>query len=188
MVDLFSKYSMMEMGRWYPLSIWEMYHIIFQKHKDYAYIIRRYKDIAYFINNHFLIQHWNLSQRMSQIIETIAKAKAMNQDVTMTQIRFPYYWTFSKQSTNGWGILLTKGQQCGCLNLFLPAWRLCWTKQCSGQGADSIYRYHFTSIGNLIVEIRRSYDRLISTMGFPILVRWHLCIESGLHEVHVTSL
>ena len=29
------------------------------------------------------------------------------------------------------------------------------------------------------MEIRRSYDRLISTMGFPILVRWHLCIESG---------
>ena len=58
-------------------------------------------------------------------------------------------------------------------------------------------------MGNPIVEIRRSYDRLISTMGFPILnwiglhlfnddtrpsghisrpkflVRWHLYIESG---------
>ena len=29
------------------------------------------------------------------------------------------------------------------------------------------------------MEIRRSYDRLISTMGFPILVRWHLYIKSG---------
>ena len=29
------------------------------------------------------------------------------------------------------------------------------------------------------MEIRRSYDRLISTMGFPILVRWHLYIESA---------
>ena len=29
------------------------------------------------------------------------------------------------------------------------------------------------------MEIRRSYDRLISTMGFPILVWWHLYIESG---------
>ena len=29
------------------------------------------------------------------------------------------------------------------------------------------------------MEIRRSYDRLISTMGFPILVRRHLYIESG---------
>ena len=29
------------------------------------------------------------------------------------------------------------------------------------------------------MEIRRSYDRLISTMGFPILVRHHLYIESG---------
>ena len=37
----------------------------------------------------------------------------------------------------------------------------------------------FTSIVNPIVKIRRSYDRLISTMGFPILVRWHLYIQSG---------
>ena len=29
------------------------------------------------------------------------------------------------------------------------------------------------------MEIRRSYDRLISTMGFPILVTLHLYIESG---------
>ena len=29
------------------------------------------------------------------------------------------------------------------------------------------------------MEIRRSYDRLIATMGFPILIRWHLYIESG---------
>ena len=29
------------------------------------------------------------------------------------------------------------------------------------------------------MEIRRSYDRLISTMGFPIPVRQHLYIESG---------
>ena len=29
------------------------------------------------------------------------------------------------------------------------------------------------------MEIRQSYDRLISTMGFPILVRWHLYIESA---------
>ena len=52
------------------------------------------------------------------------------------------------------------------------------TSSCS-QGADSIKRYHLTSIWNPIVEIRRSYDRLISTMGFPILVRWHFYIESG---------
>ena len=46
-------------------------------------------------------------------------------------------------------------------------------------GCDSIKRCHLTSIGLPIVEIRRSYDCLISTMGFPILVRWHLYIESG---------
>ena len=32
-------------------------------------------------------------------------------------------------------------------------------------GPDSIQTWHFTSIGNPIVEIRRSYDRLISTSG-----------------------
>ena len=36
-----------------------------------------------------------------------------------------------------------------------------------------------TSIGNPIVEIRWSYGCLISKMGFLILVRWHLYIESG---------
>ena len=29
------------------------------------------------------------------------------------------------------------------------------------------------------MEIRRFYDSLISTMGFPMLVRWHLYIESA---------
>ena len=40
-------------------------------------------------------------------------------------------------------------------------------------------KMRLTSIGNPIVDIRRSYDRLISTMGFPILVRRYLYIESG---------
>ena len=44
--------------------------------------------------------------------------------------------------------------------------------------ACSVQRWHLTSIGNPIVEIRRSYDRLISTMGFSTLIR-HFCIESG---------
>ena len=46
-------------------------------------------------------------------------------------------------------------------------------------GPESIKRCHLTSKGNPIVEIRRSYDRLISTMGFPIPVRRHLYIEWG---------
>ena len=36
----------------------------------------------------------------------------------------------------------------------------------------SSYQYR-----NPIVEIRWSYDHLISKMGFPILVRWHLYVE-----------
>ena len=54
-----------------------------------------------------------------------------------------------------------------------------WRPPLRLQGPDSIKRYHLTKIGNPIVDIRRSYDRLISTMGFPILVRWCLYIESG---------
>ena len=36
-----------------------------------------------------------------------------------------------------------------------------------------------TSRGNPIVQIRRSYDRLISTLGFPLLERWHIYINSA---------
>ena len=43
-------------------------------------------------------------------------------------------------------------------------------------------RCNLTSKGKPIVEIRWSYDRLISTMGFPIPVRWHIYIESGLRS------
>ena len=46
-------------------------------------------------------------------------------------------------------------------------------------GVGSIQRCYLTSIGNPIVEIRQSYDRLISTMGFPTLIRWHIYIEPG---------
>ena len=45
-------------------------------------------------------------------------------------------------------------------------------------GADSISKFHITGIGNPIWEIRRSYDRLISTLGFSLLVRWHIYIEA----------
>ena len=47
------------------------------------------------------------------------------------------------------------------------------------QGVDPIWRCHLTSIENTIVEIRQLCDRLISTMVFPIQVKWHLYIESG---------
>ena len=52
------------------------------------------------------------------------------------------------------------------------AWQ-CWNRVL---GPDSIKRYHLANIGNPIVKIKRSYDRLTSTMGFPILVRWRLYI------------
>ena len=45
------------------------------------------------------------------------------------------------------------------------------------QGADSIWMWYLTGIGNPIVEIKQSH---MSTVGFPMLVRWHLYNESGL--------
>ena len=47
------------------------------------------------------------------------------------------------------------------------------------QGSESIWRCHLASVGNPIVEIKWSYDHLISTMELPILVRQHIYIESG---------
>ena len=74
------------------------------------------------------------------------------------------------------------------LNVFITtglytAYNILWFAACCVAiqseylGPDSIERCHLTSIWNPIVEIRWSYDRLIPTMGFPILVRWHLYIE-----------
>ena len=53
-------------------------------------------------------------------------------------------------------------------------------------GADSIKRRHLNSIGNPFVEMRRSDDRLFSTIGLPILVRGHLYIEWGPRCIHHT--
>ena len=38
---------------------------------------------------------------------------------------------------------------------------------------------HLTDMGNFTVEIRWSYDSLISTMGFTILASWHIHIKQG---------
>ena len=45
-------------------------------------------------------------------------------------------------------------------------------------GPDSIQTCTLTCIRNLIEEIRRTYDRLISTMEFSILLKCHLHVES----------
>ena len=77
------------------------------------------------------------------------------------------------------GILFTVVQIAYTMKFPITARNLCRNYILTILGPDSIKRCHLTSIGNLIVEIRRSYDRLISTMGFPIPVRRHLYIESG---------
>ena len=40
--------------------------------------------------------------------------------------------------------------------------------------------WDLTGSRNLDGEVRRSYDHLISSVGFPLLVGWHLCTEAGL--------
>ena len=47
------------------------------------------------------------------------------------------------------------------------------------QGPDSTQRWCLTSKGNTGVEIRWSFDHLISTRVFPKPVRRHLCIVLG---------
>ena len=54
-----------------------------------------------------------------------------------------------------------------------------WQESTSNQGANLIQRCFLSTIENPIVEIRRSCNHLVSIMGFPLLVRWHLFIESG---------
>ena len=68
-----------------------------------------------------------------------------------------------------------------CVKYSYSTWKICqiiWLMIYRNQGPDSIYGCHLTIIGNSIVEIRRSWFSLISTMGFPILVRRHLYIDS----------
>ena len=50
------------------------------------------------------------------------------------------------------------------------------------QGPIAIWTCLLTSKRNPIVEIRRSYDCLISTIWFPLLVRWHLSIDGLVQE------
>ena len=71
----------------------------------------------------------------------------------------------------------------GTLRLLkLSSWKtmvyLCYGMAADDLGPMSEWRCCLTSWGNPIVEIRWSHNCLISTMGFPMRVRWHLDIES----------
>ena len=47
------------------------------------------------------------------------------------------------------------------------------------ENPDLVWICRLFSVSNPLVQIRLSSSHLISTMGFPILVRWHLYIASG---------
>ena len=57
--------------------------------------------------------------------------------------------------------------------------------QCTG--ADFILKYCLTNTGIPIMEIRGTYDCLISTKGFPMLIRWHLYIQSEVPCLSMSS-
>ena len=67
----------------------------------------------------------------------------------------------------------------------LPSYRKILTYK--PQRVDSVYRCHHTSMGNHIVEIRLSYDRLISTMRFfytSTMASQHF-IRAQLHDFRI---
>ena len=83
--------------------------------------------------------------------------------------------------SNWWHLEARKTLTSGSSPKYCPDIRL--TSQCfisqDNQGPDSISRWHLTSIGIAIADIKRSQDSFISSMEFPLLIRRHLCIESG---------
>ena len=73
-----------------------------------------------------------------------------------------------------------------CFTVFLHSQKPCCARQC--QWTWPMEGPWFTSVANPIVKIRRSYDRLVSTMGFSEVARRHLCMESALMQYCVSVL
>ena len=88
---------------------------------------------------------------------------------TAPQKTLPVITQYSKQHLESWKDNIFKLQQALHTLSF----------QVSYQNLDSIWRCGLTRKGNPTVEIRPSWDHLISKIGFPRLVRWHLYIESA---------
>ena len=81
-------------------------------------------------------------------------------------------------------------QNTGCYHLNLrPGSRLNINIVFSGIGIPMSPQYKFVSsgIGIPMLKIRRSQDRLIFNIGIPILVRWHLYIETASSFFHEWS-
>ena len=121
--------------------------------------------------NHYLNQCWRhmASQGLNALI-LCCEFDSLHDDFTSSFLKCPHHST-------------RRAHLLGLLAL-LVMW--CWRKLSNIEYVRffirALIRYKdaiFTSIWNPIVEIRRSSDRLISTMGFPILVRWNLHIESA---------
>ena len=95
-------------------------------------------------------------------------------------VRFPYFHVSNSAlfSTQYFSTLILYRRSLGTFYHFYIIY-YCHFYDTIWPGSWFNIKCHLTSVGNPIVEIRRSSDRLIFTMGFPILVRRHLYIESG---------
>ena len=141
---------------------------------------------------------WYLSELQWKIVTTYYHIDSLvNRSVYVLRVHFPnmmYYFQTDLLNINHYRAKYSWGKRRHiCLFNNLPNLRpvsrpwdllryggkISYNLMNKGPGADSIKIYYLTSIRNPIVEIRRSYDRHFSTMGFPILVRWHIYIESG---------
>ena len=98
-----------------------------------------------------------------------------------TNVRFSYLWWCAPNCTEiCLDVIIKPFAQFLCYRKKFG--ELCYQELISAftnRRVGSIWRCHLTNIGYPIVEIRQFFDRLISPMGFPLLVRWHLSIEWG---------
>ena len=108
-----------------------------------------------------------------QVVKTLSETMASSLMSCLVNLWFIFY-------ESSYLIILMKFEWSTCALMTGNIYYSPLTEECTCwvQGADSIKRYYLTSIGTPVVKIRRSHDRLICTMGFSMLVRWHLYVES----------
>ena len=116
---------------------------------------------------HFCKRHFQILYEVFCILIPISlkfvPISLMNSNLAMVQIMvwcqkgIPSRYLYSAVVVSVYWRIYTRSRSGGWFNIKMPS-----------------YQYRKSH-----VEIRRSYNRLISTMGIPILVRWHLYVESG---------
>ena len=121
-----------------------------------------HKSLGYLTDKNYLTMHAKLKTQYNKMYVKIQVFENHNDKTRNNK-------TTTSQTTNSWNMIHH------CLMVYTEKGKRFAKKP---EGWFNI-RCHLTIVGIPIVDRRRSYDRPISTMGFPILVRFHLLIESG---------